>query len=273
MQVYRGLDIGTAKATSQQRAEIRHHLLDVVSPDQSFSAADFADAADAAIRDIYARGKRVIVAGGTGLYIRALLHGLIDSPGGDSQVRLLLQAEASRIGNQAMLERLRLVDPELAVGLHPNNLVRIIRALEVQQISGTPLSRFQKDHGFTERRYHALQIGCAVERALLYERIEQRVDQMLEGGLLLEVQALLSAGFDRNLKALRSIGYKEAASYLCGECTLAEAVSLIKRDTRRYAKRQLTWFKRDVDILWFEYPQKFATILRTVLQFYEQPEA
>ncbi|HIJ94279.1 MAG TPA: tRNA (adenosine(37)-N6)-dimethylallyltransferase MiaA [Desulfuromonadales bacterium] len=273
MQVYRGLDIGTAKATLQQRAEIPHHLLDVVSPEQAFSAADFTAAADTAIRDISARGKRVIVAGGTGLYIRALLHGLVDSPGDDGQVRTVLQAEASRIGNQAMLERLRTVDPELAASLHPNNLVRIIRALEVQQVTGIPLSRFQQEHGFAECRYQALQIGCAVERALLYERIERRVDQMLEEGLLHEVQALLSAGCDRNLKALRSIGYKEAAAYLCGECTLEETVTLIKRDTRRYAKRQLTWFKRNADILWFEYPEKFATILRTALLFYEQPEA
>lgn len=273
MQVYCGLDIGTAKATSQQRAEIRHHLLDVVSPDQPFSAADFAAAADAAIREITERGQRVIVAGGTGLYIRALLHGLIDSPGGDGQVRMALQAEAERIGNQAMLERLRLVDPELAAGLHSNNLVRIIRALEVQQVSGIPLSHFQQEHGFAERRYQMLQIGCAVERSRLYARIEQRVEQMLEGGLLEEVQVLLSAGYGRELKALRSIGYKEAAAYLSGECTLAEVVSLIKRDTRRYAKRQLTWFKRDADILWFEYPEKFATILSTALQFYAQSEA
>jgi tRNA dimethylallyltransferase len=168
---------------------------------------------------------------------------------------------------------LRCTDPELAAGLHPNNLVRIIRALEVQQVTGIPLSRFQQEHGFAERRYHALQIGCAVERPLLYARIEQRVEQMLAGGLLEEVQTLLSAGFGRELKALRSIGYKDVAAFLCGECSLAEAVNMIKRDTRRYAKRQLTWFKRDADILWFEYPQKFATILATALQFYEQPEA
>jgi tRNA dimethylallyltransferase len=273
LQVYRGLDIGTAKTTLQQRAEIRHHLLDVAAPDHSFSAADFATAADAAIRDISARGKRVIVAGGTGLYIRALLHGLVDSPGGDGHVRAALQAEAGRVGNLAMLERLQAVDPELAAGLHPNNLVRIIRALEVHQVSGIPLSHYQQEHGFAEYRYQALQIGCAVERSQLYTRIEQRVEQMLAGGLLEEVRGLLSAGFGRELKALRSIGYKEATSYLCGECTLAEAVNLIKRDTRRYAKRQLTWFKSDTDILWFEYPQKFATILSTALQFYEQPEA
>ncbi len=273
MQVYRGLDIGTAKPTLEQRAEIPHHLIDVVAPDESFSAADFAGAADAAIREITARGKRVIVAGGTGLYIRALLKGLVDSPGGGGEIRAALQEEAARIGNLAMLEKLRKVDPELAAGLHPNNLVRIIRALEVLQLTGIPLSRYQKEHAFSERRYDSLQIGIQIERAELYRRIDKRVDRMLSDGLLEEVSGLLAAGFKRELKSMRSIGYKESAAYLQGELSLEETATLIKRDTRHYAKRQLTWFKADPDILWFEYPEKFVTIFQHVIEFFERREA
>lgn len=273
MQVYRGLDIGTAKPTLEQRAEIPHHLIDVVAPDESFSAADFAGAADAAIREITARGKRVIVAGGTGLYIRALLKGLVDSPGGGGEIRAALQEEAARIGNLAMLEKLRKVDPELAAGLHPNNLVRIIRALEVLQLTGIPLSRYQKEHAFSERRYDSLQIGIQIERAELYRRIDKRVDRMLSDGLLEEVSGLLAAGFERELKSMRSIGYKESAAYLQGELSLEETATLIKRDTRHYAKRQLTWFKADPDILWFEYPEKFVTIFQHVIEFFERREA
>lgn len=272
MQVYRGMDIGTAKPTPQQRALVPHHLLDIVYPDHPFSAADFADAADAAIRDIVARGKRVIVAGGTGLYIRALLKGLVNSPGGDRETRDNLHGEAARIGNEAMLERLRLVDPDLAAGLHPNNLLRIIRALEVQRLTGIPLSRHQKEHAFAVRRYETLQIGISVERPLLYRRIEERVERMLDDGLPEEVRGLLASGFGRELKAMRSIGYKETAAYLAGEISLEEAATLIKRDTRHYAKRQLTWFNADSDILWFEYPEKFGTILQHAIHFFELQE-
>lgn len=272
MQIYRGLDIGTAKPTPDQLAGIRHHLIDVAAPDQLFSAADFAGAADDAIRDIISRGKRVIVAGGTGLYIRALVNGLVDSPSGAGELRQALQEQADRVGGEAMLELLRQVDPELAAVLHPNNLVRIIRALEVYQLTGTPLSRYQREHAFATRRYDTLQIGISVDRGLLYHRIEARVERMLDAGMQDEVSSLLAAGFGRDLKSMRSIGYKETAAYLCGELSHAEAVSLIKRNTRHYAKRQLTWFKADPDILWFEYPDKFGIILTHALDFFERRE-
>jgi tRNA dimethylallyltransferase len=273
MQIYRGLNIGTAKPSLEQQAEIPHHLIDVVSPDQQFSAADFAAAADAAIHDIISRGKRVIVAGGTGLYMRALVHGLIDTPGGDAELRQALHDEADNIGSEAMLEQLRLVDPELAAVLHANNLVRIIRGLEVYRLTGIPLSSYQKEHAFAQRRYGTLQIGISVERQLLYDRINKRVERMLADGLLQEVSGLLAAGFGREHKSMRSIGYKESAANLCGEINLEEAVRLIKQNTRHYAKRQLTWFNADPDILWFEYPEKFATILKLAIEFYDRREA
>jgi len=273
MQIYRGLDIGTAKPTADQQAEIRHHLIDIVDPDQPFSAADFAAAADAAIKDIAGRGKRVIVAGGTGLYIRALLHGLIDSPAATGELRQALQDEAGRVGNEAMLEKLRQIDPDMAAVLHPNNLMRIIRALEVYQLSGIPLSLYQKEHAFSPRRYDTLQFGITVERSLLYERIESRVERMLAAGLLEEVNDLLVGGFGNDLKPMRSIGYKEAIAQLNGFLSAEEAARLIKRNTRHYAKRQLTWFKADPDILWFEYPDKFGSILHHAIEFFERREA
>jgi tRNA dimethylallyltransferase len=272
MQVYRGMDIGTAKPSAEQRAEIPHHLIDVADPDQSFSAADFAEAAEAAIRDIGSRGKRAIVVGGTGLYIRALLKGLVDSPAGTEEVRQELQTEARQRGNPAMLEELRQVDPELAERIHPNNMVRIIRALEVFRTTGIPLSRYQQEHGFSGQHYRNLQIGIRVERQLLYDRIDGRVNQMLEQGLLQEVQQLLNAGYGTESKALRAIGYKELIAHLDGEYGLDEAIRLIKRDTRHYAKRQLTWFNADKDILWLEYPAEFDTILNNAIEFFEPRE-
>jgi tRNA dimethylallyltransferase len=272
IQVYRGMDVGTAKPSVEELARISHHLIDIADPDQPFSAADFAAAADTAISDISSRGKRTIVVGGTGLYIRALLKGLVDSPGGADQFRQALHEEAILTGNQSLLERLRRVDPELAAQLHPNNLVRIIRALEVHHLTGIPLSQYQQAHGFSEERYHSLQIGIRVERNTLYTRIDSRMDRMLDKGLLDEVRGLLAAGYDTVLKPMRSIGYKEAVAYLNGEFSLDEARRLIKRNTRHYAKRQLTWFNADRDILWLEYPEKFDTISKHAIEFFEQGE-
>jgi tRNA dimethylallyltransferase len=273
MQVYRGMEIGTAKPSVEERARIPHHLIDIVRPDQPFSAADFAAEANVAIRAICSRGKRTIVVGGTGLYIRALLKGLVDSPGDTGgEIRQELRAEAQQLGNQAMLEELRRVDPELAERIHPNNLVRIIRALEVFRTTGIPLSRYQQEHAFSGQSYLNMQIGIRVERPLLYSRIDERVNLMLEQGLVREVQQLLNAGFGPELKAMRAIGYKEVTGHLAGEYCLDEAIRLIKRDTRHYAKRQLTWFNADKDIIWLEYPVRFDTILKHAIEFFEQRE-
>lgn len=272
MQIYRAMDIGTAKPTVEEQGGIPHHLIGVASPDHPFSAADFAEAADRAIADITTRGKRAIIVGGTGLYIRALIHGLVDSPTADGEIRRQLQDEAARLGNAAMLARLARVDPELAARLHPNNLVRIIRGLEVHQLTGIPLSSHQQEHGFAGQRYRSLRIGIRVDRRELYERIEARVDRMLADGLVNEVRGLLEEGYGRDLKAMRSIGYKEAAAYLSGECSLEEAIRLIKRNTRHYAKRQLTWFNNESDIIWLEYPEKFATISAHAIEFFDRQE-
>jgi tRNA dimethylallyltransferase len=258
MQVYRGMDIGTAKPSAGLMRRVPHHLIGIVTPDVNFTAADFQQAARRVIAEIHARGRLPIVVGGTGLYIRALLHGLSPSPGGDVEFRAHLTGIADREGNGVLLDRLRTVDPMAAGRLHVNDRLRIIRALEVYQQSGQPFSAHQSGHGFAEEWCTALKIGIDVPRDELYRRINLRVEQMLADGLVEEVQGLLAAGYDRNLKALRSIGYKEICAYLAGELSLSEATELIKRDTRHYAKRQLTWFKREAGIIWVEYPETFG---------------
>jgi len=268
-QVYRGLDIGTAKPSQADLNTIPHHLVDIAPPEYNFSAADFVAAADEAISDIIARGKKVIVVGGTGLYIRALLHGLVDSPTGGGKIRNILQSELLEKGALAMYQELCQVDPDAARQIHPNNSVRVVRALEVYRQTGTPFSCYQQEHGFRESRYNPLLIGLSIERELLYERIGERVDCMMEMGLVDEVRGLLAAGVTPDAKGMQAIGYKEIVAYLAGDMTVEESVRLIKRNTRHYAKRQLTWFKSDPTIVWLDYPEKYATILAHVIDFFE----
>lgn len=264
MQVYRGMNIGTAKPPSEDLARVPHHLLDMVSPDQDFTASDFRREAAAVIADIDRRGGKAIVVGGTGLYIRALLDGLVDSPTGDPELR----RQFDGLPGDELLGRLALVDPETAKRLHPNDRVRLVRALEVYQQTGRPISAFRSEHAFSGDHYCALKIAIRVERQELYRRIELRVEKMLRDGLVDEVRSLLAMGYSRDMKSMRSIGYKEIAASLAGEMMLDEAVTLIKRDTRRYAKRQMTWFGRENEIYWLEYPGSFASILGHVIEFF-----
>lgn len=250
-QVYRGMDIGTAKATEDERRATPHHLLDVVDPDREFSVADFIRLAAAAVTRIRARRKLPVVVGGTGLYIQGLTEGLLAAPAGDRAVRdRLLALEGEQPGS--LYRRLAEVDPPLAERLSAGDLLRIVRALEVYLLTGRRLSEFQREHAFQERPYATLKIGLAPERETLYRRIDQRVERMLAAGLLAEAQMLLDRGYDPRLKALRTIGYREAILHLRGELSLDEAVFRIQRDTRRYAKRQLTWFRRDQSIIWVD---------------------
>jgi tRNA dimethylallyltransferase len=264
MQVYRGLDIGTAKPSAEELARVPHHLLSIITPDLSFTASDFRREAAAVIADIDSRGKKVVVVGGTGLYIRALLEGLVDSPDGDPELRL----QFAELPGEELLRRLALVDPETASRLHQNDRLRLIRALEVYSQTGRPISAFRSEHAFSGSYYNPLKMAIRVERQELYRRINLRVDRMLQHGLVAEVAGQLALGYGRELKALRSIGYKEISSFLAEEITLDEAVSLIKRDTRRYSKRQMTWFSKEKDIYWLEYPESFASILEHVIEFF-----
>lgn len=264
MQVYRGMDIGTAKPSPEELARVPHHLIDIVSPDQDFTASEFRRAATAAIEDIDRRGKKAIVVGGTGLYLRALLEGLLDSPTGDPELR----RQFDDVPGEELHRRLLLADPETAARLHPNDRVRLIRALEVYLQTGRPISAFRAEHGFSGAYFDTLKAAISVERQELYRRLELRVERMIAAGLVDEVKGLLASGYRRDMKAMRSIGYKEICAHLDGEITLDEAVTLIKRDTRRYAKRQMTWFGRENEIYWLEYPTGFASILGHVIEFF-----
>lgn len=269
MQVYRRMDIGAAKPSPEQLRRVRHHLLDLVEPDQPFSAADFRREAETAIADITSRGKRVIVCGGTGLYVKALTRGLMESPGSDEALRSELKELAEREGGEELHRRLSLVDPVAAARLHPNDQVRIIRALEVHRLTGRPISEHMGEHRFGVENYQCLKIGLSTDRETLYRTIDNRVEQMLGNGLVEEVRALLAVGYSPELKPMRSIGYSQVCCYLAGEYSLDEAVRLIKRDTRRYAKRQLTWFNRDPEIKWIEYPENLAMIVQNVNDFFD----
>jgi tRNA dimethylallyltransferase len=272
MQVYRGMDIGTAKPSPELLSRVPHHLIDIVNPDMNFSASDFRREAAKAIDDISGRGKRVIVAGGTGLYIRALLRGLVDSPSGAGRIREELEEEAKSFGGEAMLAELARVDPVAAARLHPNDLVRIIRALEVYRLTGVPVSRQRIAHAFGEAYYSALKIGISVDRSVLYDRIDRRVEKMVADGLVDEVKYLMKNGFPPGLKSMRSIGYRQICGYIAGEFPFEEAVRLIKRDSRRYAKRQMTWFNSDNEINWVEYSDNFASIYLNVIDFFAKGE-
>jgi tRNA dimethylallyltransferase len=272
MQVYRGMDIGTAKPSLELRQKIPHHLIDIKEPDMDFSASDFRIEAARAIADIAGRGKKPIIVGGTGLYIMALLRGLVDSPSGAGKVRVELEEEANERGGEEMLTELALVDPVTAARLHPRDLVRIIRALEVYRLTGVPISQQRLAHGFREDHYRSFKIGLAVERTELYDRINMRVERMMAEGLVEEVQALLDRGFSPIMKSMRSIGYRQICGYLAGEYPIEEAVRLIKRDSRRYAKRQTTWFKGDKEIYWVEYSDNFVSICSNVIEFFAKGE-
>lgn len=268
-QVYRGMDIGTAKPTAEERARVPHHLLDVVWPHEPFDAARFATLGAAAIDGVLARGRLPVLVGGTGLYIRALTEGLVDVPGADPLVRHRLDEVAAREGCAVLYQRLREVDPAAAALLHPNDRIRIVRALEVYELSGRPLSDWQQAHGFRERRYRLLKIALAPPRDELYQRIDSRARIMFETGLIEETQALLTAGYDPRLKALQTIGYREAFRLIEGQISREVALAELQQATRRYAKRQLTWFRADSEMIWVDSVKDSAKIHTLIAEFYE----
>jgi tRNA dimethylallyltransferase len=268
MQVYRYLDIGTAKPTHAERNAVPHHLIDILYPDEEFSAALYREEAQRAIADVEARGKRAVVVGGTGLYIKALTSGLIKGGEVDPAIRKRLQAVAQAGGRERLYGRLKEADPATAKRLHPHDTYRVIRALEVYEQTGQPISTLRKRHLFKEGPYHTLKIGLQVEREELYNRIDQRVDTMMGQGLTEEVEQILKMGYAPSLKALQSLGYKQIIHHLQGVYDLPEAIRLIKRDTRRYARRQITWFKGDPEINWIEYPRDRGVAKRMIEGFW-----
>ena len=251
-QIYRQMDIGTAKPTPEEQQAARHHLIDCIDISQPFSVADYQSLADTAIADIQNRGNRVLLVGGAGLYFRVIVDGLFEGPGADPALRKRLEGEVAQFGVDALHDRLRVCDPESADRIHPNNIVRVIRALEVYELTGTPMSELQQQWHPERQRYPFIAFGLTMPRVLLYCRIEQRVDVMLANGLIAEVESLLAAGYGHDTIALRSFGYKELIAYLDGACTYLEAISQLQQNTRRFAKRQLTWFRKDTRIEWLD---------------------
>jgi tRNA dimethylallyltransferase len=247
-QVYRGLDIGTGKVSPAERALVPHHLIDVAEPSEVMSAARYAALADAAIADIAARGRPIVVAGGTGLYLRALLHGLFEGPPADAALRAELETQETA----ALLERLRGVDPEAAARILPNDRRRLVRALEVHALTGVPISTHQRAHDVRHApsRYPATWVGLDPPRAELGRRIDARVDAMFAAGLVDEVRAL-AARHPLELRAFDAIGYREVRAHLRGELGLEEARAQVKAATRRYARRQLGWFRAEPAITWY----------------------
>ena len=270
MQIYRRMDIGTAKPTPEERAGVHHHMLEVADPGEGYSVARYVREAGACVEDILSRGKRPIVCGGTGLYIDGLLRGTDFQPGGtDTGLRAALEREGADLGPEAMLAALAAVDPESAARLHLSDKRRILRALEVYRATGETITVHNARTRQQPPRYDAVMIGLTAEpRSILYDRIDRRVDRMLEQGLLEEVRGLLRDGLLEGTAA-QAIGYKELLACIRGETTLEAAAGLIRQKSRNYAKRQLTWFRRDKRIHWicFNAPEAAAAVLQEATDY------
>ena len=267
MQIYRGMDIGTAKPTAEEMRGVPHHMIDAADPTEDYSVARWAENADAAVRDILARGKRPLVVGGTGLYIEALLTGReYGAAPGDTGVRETLSAEYDALGGDAFREKLRAVDPARAEKLATGDKKRLVRAMEVFLLTGETITEHDERTRSLPPRYASCRFALTWnDRETLYARIRARVDAMVEAGLFAEVEALLRCGVGPDSTAMQAIGYKEAAAALRGECSREEAVETVKRESCRYAKRQLTWLRRDPDLIWLpreEYPTQTALLER-----------
>ena len=251
MQVYKGMDIGTAKLSKNEMEGISHHMLDVVNPDESYNVDKYVDNSKMCISDIYSRGKIPMLVGGTGLYADSLLRGIsFVKTDGDEEYRNYLFNLAEKKGNEYVHKMLETIDPVSFDGIHPNNIRRVVRALEVYKCTGQTITYHNELSKKNPSPYKALYVGITRDRDELYERINSRVDKMVEKGLLDEVARLYNNGYDLKYTSMQGLGYKEFIKYFKGEYSLLEAIEILKRDTRHYAKRQLTWFNRNKDIIW-----------------------
>ena len=266
LQVYRYLDIGTAKPLMEERKGIKHHLIDVVNPDEEFNAALFAEKARAIISELAGKGKAVFVVGGTGLYIRALLRGIIDTPDVDENIRNRYRKLRDSHGKKYLYDLLLQRDAAAAAQINPNDSVRVIRALEVLEQTGESILVKQKRHSFADSPYKTYKIGIQVDKKELKQRIELRTEKMIAAGLLDEVKGVLAMGYSENLKPLQSLGYKQVIGYLRDKYDSQSCMDLIKRDTWQYARRQMTWFSADKEINWFS-NDSVDEIIKKVVSF------
>lgn len=267
LQAYRGLEIGTAKPTLEERASVPHHLIDILEPDEEFSAGEFARRARAVIDEVEVRGRVPIVVGGSGFYLRALLDGLSSIPKVRPGVREDLRQRLEREGLDSLRTELRELDPETAGRLLSGDTQRVLRALEVAISTGRPLSEWHLEPPIDGSRLEAVRVGLTLERRLLYDRIAHRVHRMIEAGWVGEVEQLLNRGWSPRDPAFQAIGYRELAAHLAGEVSLEEATEETIRATRRFAKRQLTWFRKERDVSWFsaEDPEAASQAIRSFL--------
>ena len=267
MQVYRGMDIGSAKIMPEEQKGIPHHLIDVLDPDEEFHVVRFVQMAKEAMEDIRSRGKVPILTGGTGFYIQAMLYDIdFTESGEDDSYRRELETYAKEQGAEKLHEKLKEVDPISAEKIHANNVKRVIRALEFYHQNGTPISTHNEEQKKQTSPYNLAYFVLNAPRDILYERIDKRVDQMLEEGLVKEVEGLKREGCHRGMVSMQGLGYKEILAYLEGEYPLEEAVRILKRDTRHFAKRQLTWFRRESDVIWVD-KDKFHWDEKEILEY------
>lgn len=266
MQIYRYMDIGTAKPSRVERGRVPHHLIDYVLPDEDFSASRFASDCQDAIRQIRSRGRIPLLVGGTGLYFAALEHGIFAMPDLDPQVRHALQAELAERGRDALWQELQGADPETTARLHRNDTYRLLRALEIKRATGRTWSQYLADHQglkAKKEKTHLIKLGLERDRDDLYQRINRRVTLMIETGLLAEVEKLLAMGYNEKIRPMQSLGYRHMLAYRDGTWGWEQSLELLARDTRRYAKRQLTWFHADSTISWF-HPDQMTTLIRSI---------
>ncbi len=250
--VYRGLDIGTAKPTADERRRVAHHLIDIRPPDDRLDVAEFAALARATIGEITSRGRRVLIVGGSGLYLRVLRGGIFEGPPASRELRDELAAKARELGVEGLHRELAAVDPESARRIGVHDLYRIIRALEVFELTGEPISAHQRRHAFARAEFESLTLAIDVERQQLYQNIDRRFDEMMSAGFVDEVRGLLATGCSPARPPLKTIGYEQIAAYLEGEVDLETAVARAKQESRRLAKRQLTWFRHEADVHWLD---------------------
>jgi tRNA dimethylallyltransferase len=271
-QVYRGMDIGTDKPTADERQGIPHRLIDLADPDEVFNTGWYRRAALAEIDRLYAESRLPFVVGGTGLYIRTLVRGLCPAPPADPRVRAELMHVSKEQGRDRLHAELAKVDPGTAARLHPNDEAKVMRALEVYRLSGQPMSDLQRHHGFQDAPFSALLIGLLRPKEELYRRIEERIDWQLTHGMVQETRALLDRGYRREFGAMTGLGYRHVAAHVSGDCDYAEMVRLFKRDTRRFAKRQMTWFRKEPGIRWMlmEHDEPLEHTVRQIVSLIEQ---
>jgi tRNA dimethylallyltransferase len=268
LQVYRYLDVGTAKPSKEEQTQAYHHLIDILDPDEEFNAGLFREYANSIIGNLTNIGTKLIVVGGTYLYVRVLLHGLIAGAAGNKEIRDRLRLLKSSFGVGYFYEKLKSLDPESALRIHSNDYVRIERALESYYLTGEKISSLQKEHGFRDNEYRYLKIGLYDERDAIRKRIDDRVDLMIRNGFIDEVKTIRGMGFMPILKPLQSIGYRQVNQYLDKDISLKTAVELIKRDTKRLAKRQMTWLRSDKEISWYRLPEDSGRLMNEVEAFY-----